>query len=368
MADVTARERFLGLLSRNAAGAEPAVAPSPTVARRLLARTTQVPFFAHSYPFILNMEHGSFGPDDVAEFAHANELAGLCLHIGDGDARSVRRMDGAGLERFRQHLDDLGLTLHLEISSTEPAEVDEAVRLASALGVENIRLYARHQGPLSAVTERIHADLCHAAERANARGLHFDYEQHEDLRADEIAALLTRVGDSRLNVLFDYANSWNAHEEPLAALRVLAPWIRQVHVKGARRTVEGKGWGQLGVPQGSPEDELPAALLLYELLLLGEERPQVIAFALENEVGYHAPPLRHADEAADPHIAWRAPSQTPLAPGEPPARRLAGERRWAQQQVTFNRLLVSELRALAAGIATDPPTPAPPFQEKTDAL
>ena len=343
MAVVTALQRLEHQLGGNATGRPPTL----DAAAKLMARTEHVPLFAHSYPFILNMDHGGFTPADLAEFAYRNELSGLCLHIADGGDSSVSRMSAAKLEAFRRLLAELGLTLHLEISSTERQEIDLAARLAAQLGVENIRLYARRDGPLSAAMEAVYADLAYAADLANARNLHFDYEQHEDLRAAEIASLLHRVGDKRLNVLFDFANSWNAHEEPVDALRTLGPWIRQVHLKGARKTVSDLGWGQAGVPQGSADDEVPTARLLYELLLLGDTRAQVIAFALENEVGYLAPPFRGPHDPADPFIARRQPSQTlPPAAAELP-RRLRDERRWAQQQVTVTRLLLADLRTLA---------------------
>src|SRR5690606_3118219 len=99
-----------------------------------------------------------------------------------GDASCLSRMDDATLDRFRERLAELGLHLHLEISSTDRAEVDRVIRIARRLGVINIRLYARHEGPLDRVIERVHADLCEVAEKANRFGLHFDYEQHEDLR------------------------------------------------------------------------------------------------------------------------------------------------------------------------------------------
>lgn len=350
---MTARDRMLAFLAQKANGATPSVEPTPTVARRLLDRTAQVPFFAHSYAFVLNMDHGSFTPADLAEFAQRNALTGLCLHINDGNEHSLAEMDAAGLDRFRRLLADLGLKLHLEISSTERAEVDRVVALAEALAVTNIRLYARHEGPLDRVIATIRADLLHVARRARATDLCFDYEQHEDLRADEIAGLLIGIDNPRIGALFDYTNSWNAHEEPLAALRVLAPWIRQAHIKGGRKSVEGTGWGQLGVPQGSREDELPAAMLLYELLLLGDDEPQVIALALESEVGYYAPPFRHEDESANPTIAWRTPSQTNVGDRTTLGQRLIDERRWAEEQVDFNRALVAELRSLATEIVAE---------------
>lgn len=322
-------------------------------ALRLLKRTERVPFFAHSYPFIHNMSRGGFTPRDLAGFAYCHGLRGLCLHINDGGPSSLSAMSADDLAEFREHLAGLGLALHLEISSTTSSEVDQVTRLAVALGVENIRFYARHEGRLSEVMEKIYRDLCYACDQAARLNLHFDYEQHEDLKAAEIASLIERAGDRRLRVLFDYSNSINAFEHPLAALRALAPYIRQVHVKGARWTEEESGWGQVGVLQGSEDDELPGTRLLYELLMLGDQEPQVICFALEQEVDYYAPPFRRRAEGPDPVISYREPSDTPPDPSKALDRLLIDERRWAVDQVAWNRAVVVSLRELAALVVPD---------------
>lgn len=330
--------------------AEEAALPdiTPPFCSRLAERLGNLPLFAHSYPFVRNMDHGGFTTWDYLDFAFRNDLAGVCLHVNDGDRSCLSLMDDATLERFRVRLEMLRLRLHLEISSTEPAEVDRAIRIAGRLGVNNIRLYARHQGPLSAVIERVYADLAETAEKANRFALNFDYEQHEDLKAAEIADILTRIADPRINALFDYTNSWNAFEEPLDALRILSPFVRQVHIKGGYRTVEATGWGQMGVPQGDATDRLPGPLLLAELAALGEDTPQVICFALENEVDYYAPPFRGPDEPANPIIAYREPSQTPVPEGAELSKILRDELRWAQQQIGVTRGLAAKLQTLAS--------------------
>lgn len=348
----SAETRFRDLIQAQAHPAPAAPALTPVNAAKLLARTANVPFFAHSYSFYHNMIHG-FTPANLVRFAYENDLHGVCLHISDGEAACVRKMGGKQLDDLRRQLEELGVALHLEISSTDKAEVETVIACARALGVKNIRFYARHQGPLSRVIELVHADLAYACERANQLDLHFDYEQHEDLRAAEIAGILERIGDPRMNALFDYSNSLNAYEEPLAALHILAPFIRQVHIKGARKTIEAHGWGQIGVPQGAPEDELPGARMLHDLLLLGEEARQVICFALEQEVDYYAPAFRGPREAADPVIAYREPSETPVDRSKSTARLLADERRWAIQQIAWNRGLVAQFRELAGQVARD---------------
>jgi hypothetical protein len=139
----------------------------------------------------------------------------------------------------------------------------------------------------------------------------------------------------------------NAAEQPMDALRTLSPWIKQAHLKGARIVPEGPGNGHRGVLQGSPEDDLPGPRMLFELLMLGEEEPQVIALALEQENHYHAPMFRHHAEPADPFIPYREMSETALPEGTSLQEMLEGEPRWANSQVRVVRGILQELRTLA---------------------
>jgi sugar phosphate isomerase/epimerase len=348
--DQVAKARFERAVSRHVDAQLGAPVLDAASAARLLERTANVPFFAHSYSFYHNMMHG-FTPHDLARFAYEHDLHGICLHISDGDSLNVRHMTPSERDDFRRLLEDLGLQLHLEISSTDRQEVDTVIECARNLGVRNIRFYARHEGPLSRVIVKVFADLAYACERANKHDLHFDYEQHEDLRAAEIAGILARLGDPRMNALFDYSNSLNAFEEPLAALHILAPYVRQVHIKGARKIIEGDGWGQLGVPQGATDDELPGARMLHDLLLLGESSPQVICFALEQEVDYYAPAFRRRSDPPDPVIQYREPSDTPVDRTKSRERLLSDERRWAVQQIGWNRDLIALFREHARAVA-----------------
>ena len=249
---MSADGRFRELLGINAADAPPLPPLDAALARRILARTAHVPFFAHSYTLIHNQDYGTTTTRDLLDFAYVHGLTGLCLHLNDGGKSAVGRMTGADRERFRAHYESLGLRLHLEISATDKAEIDRAVACALDLGVTNIRVYARYEGRLSAVVETVYADMSYATEVANRHGLNIDYEQHEDLKAAEIAGILARIGDPRINALFDYTNSLNAREEPLDALRILAPYIRQVHIKGGRKIVEGRRLGTARRRAGQP--------------------------------------------------------------------------------------------------------------------
>ncbi|MBC3503740.1 TIM barrel protein [Pseudomonas sp. SWRI59] len=341
------QERFNALLSHNVVEHTAAPMLTPALAQRLLERLAQVRLFAHAYPLLTNLTHGHVTPADLLDFAYRHELQGLSLHVLDGEQNSLSQMSPGQLQAFADKAQALGLDVHVEISSTLKQDVDQVIAIAKALGIRNIRVYSRYEGTLSRVMDIIESDLHYLAQQADAHDLYFDFEQHEELKSDEIAQLLKRLDHPRLHALFDFGNMINACEQPLQALRNLAPHIRQSHLKGVRIVAEQNGFGHYGVLQGSAEDDLPSARMLYELLMLGDTAPQVIAFILEQENHYVAPAFRQQQEAADPFIAYREMSETPLPAGFTLARMLADEHRWANNQVAYVRGLLGEFRTLA---------------------
>ncbi|MFE7329605.1 sugar phosphate isomerase/epimerase family protein [Streptomyces sp. NPDC057565] len=352
--------RFRALLSPNLTAAEIGQIPDLTAerARVLIDRIDRVRLFGHAYALLTNLTYGAYGPDDVLDFAREHDLAGVCIHVLDGEERSLSRMNDDRLRAFAARARGYGLALHLEISTTEREPVDEAVRIAGILGVQHIRVYSRYEGQLSQVLSRIEDDLRRLGDLADIHGLHFSFEQHEELRSGEIAQLLRTVGHPRLHVMFDFGNMINACERPMDALAQLAPHILQAHLKGVHVLPEGDGFGHRGVLQGSPEDDLPGARMLFDLLMLGDDEPQVITFALEQENLYYAPAFRHHSEGDDPFIPYRELSTTGLPEGWTLHDLLATEPGWAVDQVVHVRGLLVRMRELAAARLAAADSPA----------
>ena len=360
---MSAIQDHFAALMRHKAGAAPVPVLTPALARKLIARLDGVRLFAHGYALLTNLTQGQVRPADLLEFAWRHELQGLCLHVLDGEENSLSQMNDAQLRAFGAQARDLGLDLHVEISTTQRDCVDQAVHIARTIGARNIRVYSRYEGRLSQVMARIEMDLRYLAELADRHDLNFDFEQHEELKSHEIADLLRRVAHPRLNALVDFGNMINANEQPLPALRAMAPFIRQVHLKGIRIVPQGKGTGHYGVLQGSPEDDMPSPRMFYELLMLGERAPQVVAFALEQENHYVAPAFRQSDEDADPFIPYREMSDTGLPPGLTLDSMLAGEHRWLENQLAYMRGLIRDLRLLAELVLAEAGQPAAPSIE-----
>lgn len=307
---------------------------------RLAARARSAPLFAHAYAFHLNMRFGGMTPLHLIEFAQAQQLCGIKIHVEDGEQASLSRMPDAALQAFAEAVARHGLELHVETSTTEATGLSDAVRIALAAGATSLRCYPRYEGRISEIVEWTIADLRRLVDFDPQAQLRYTLEQHEDLTSGELIRILRAVDNPRLGLLFDFGNMINAYELPLPALALQAPYIAEVHVKDCLVQPDRGGWAHLACLSG--EGHLPMAAMFVELLLLGEDRPQVLAFGLEEEEGYFAPALRLPSDGPDPFIAARPASITDIGPGNLTAR-LRQEAAAAQRQVETVRTLLREI-------------------------
>ncbi len=280
-------------------------------------------------------------PADLLDIAHENKLHGIKIHIMDGESQSLQNMNDSQLCAFRRKAEDLGLDINLEISSSAPADIDEAVTVAEKIGATSLRFYPRYEGYLSVVLDQIRADLQHIFQHHRHRNLAFIIEQHEDLKSDELVQLVRESGIESLSLLFDFGNMINANEQPLDALRTMAPLITHVHIKDAKIVHEGTGMGHIACPSGA--GDMPFKEMLKELICLGEAIPQVVSYGLEEEVDYYAPAFRFSDEGNDPWIPWREMSETALPSPNELLLRLEQEKEDALNQIKYVHNVLNQL-------------------------
>jgi len=108
------------------------------------------------------------------------------------------------------------------------------------------------------------ADVFHAA------GIVLGLETGQETATD-LASLLSKLKRENVGVNFDPANMILYDKgNPIEAVRLLGPWIRQVHIKDANRTKVPGTWGE-EVPAGTGEVEWPAFFsALQELNFKGD--------------------------------------------------------------------------------------------------
>lgn len=309
---------------------------------RLVGRIDAIRLYAHAYALHLNLRFGAIRPRDLLTFAAQHRLAGLAIHVDDGESGSLGRMSGDDRAAFGAQARALGLMLHIETSATDFDELKRTAEVARAVGATSIRCYPRYEGRVSQIIERTIADLHRIDEIDPDRLFRFALEQHEDLKSSELVAILQAVANPRLRLLFDFGNMINADETPLEALAVMAPFVSEVHIKDIKAEPDRGGAAQRACRSG--EGDIPLHHLMVGLLLLGDDAPQVEAFALQEENGMWSPARRLPGDPDDPFIAMRAASVTEPPAADQLAGRLASEHADAIRQIAYVQSLLAVLR------------------------
>jgi sugar phosphate isomerase/epimerase len=154
------------------------------------------------------------------------ERLGLCVELGIGNVNPHR------FDRFPR-VAELGGGDHRR-------GFERLVRVGAALGCRELRVdmggEAARFDPSAPWSEQLGAARGFLAELAplcRDLGCRLDVETHADATTFELVRLIEAVGPDVLGVCLDTANVLCRAEDPIAAARRVAPYVRQTHVKDA---------------------------------------------------------------------------------------------------------------------------------------
>jgi sugar phosphate isomerase/epimerase len=93
-----------------------------------------------------------------------------------------------------------------------------------------------------------------------AHGSHLNVETHEEITSFELVRLVEAVGPDVLGITFDTANVAVRGEEPAAAVRRAAPYVRATHVRDMALVETVEGLARFLTPVGDGVIDWPALL------------------------------------------------------------------------------------------------------------
>jgi 3-oxoisoapionate decarboxylase len=259
-------------------------APMPpksiTWADRMKVETT-----IHSFSLWHHFAHNP-GFDCLAycDLAAGLGFRGISLSLNDANYRHLGGREDWRIDRLRDHVRELGFSLEVDTSGTDPGHMAELLSVAHRMGATSLRTYTRHGGPPDEMMAATIRDLAEVAPLAGDLGIVIVLENHEDFTGPELARIVETVNHPNLKILFDYGNSQMVLEDPEAALEAVLPHVQSVHFKDhvmVRPEVTGR-LTVAGVPIG--EGFLPLGRLTQRLLDRGLRR-----ITFENVWAYSAP-------------------------------------------------------------------------------
>lgn len=206
------------------------------------------------------------GVAEVLERNGVKVVSGMvrCLDEDYSTLESIRVTGGIAPDgTWEQNLKDFGAS----------------AEIAARLGMKMITLHAGffpHKG--SEGYEKMMLRLRTVADLFAGKGIKLGLETGQE-SAGELAAFLKELGHANVGVNFDPANMiLYGKGDPVEAVRVLAPWLLQVHIKDATLATKAGEWGE-EVPVGAGDVNWKAFLAALE------EVPFVGDLVIEREAG-----------------------------------------------------------------------------------
>jgi sugar phosphate isomerase/epimerase len=221
---------------------------------------------------------------------------GLGVHVVQiADNMPLDRLSATEVNRLAAHARELNLSLEAGTCGFEPDHLQRYLELAVRLSSPILRVVMdsrdHHITPDQAVPTL--KKILPAFEQANVV---LAIENHDRLRAKQLAEIIERANSTALGICLDTANSLGCGEDVFTVLHTLAPWIVNVHIKDfiAVRLPHKKGFTIEGCPAGQGALDLPT--LFAELHHLPHD-PNII-------LELWPPPENNLDATIAKESAW----------------------------------------------------------------
>jgi sugar phosphate isomerase/epimerase len=234
------------------------------------------------------IEHRALSVEAVLEFAREHRLDGVQFL----DPESIdRSLDLGQLAAFGKKARAMGLYLEVGLPSPNPVrrsrredrtisaqeharDLRRHVEAVAALGCRHARAYVGDRHDRFRIDTRWDAQreaTLDVLERLSPclqdLGVRIALENHADLTADELLAMLDRLGPDRAGVTLDTGNLLMRLDDPVRTAERLAPHVLSTHVKDAVLAFSPRGLWWQARPIGSgivPMPDVLAPLLRFQ--------------------------------------------------------------------------------------------------------
>lgn len=263
-------------------------------------------------------------------------------------ARLSPSLDLGELSELKAHADDLGLYMHVSLPGVNPHNVGgdidayteslkRQIELCSEMGFRDVHTSLgseqnrlRGKVPWESQLADSVTYMRELAPLLRESGVRLSLEDHGDTTTFELVRIVEQLGDDIVSICLDTANVLVNLEDPLAAARRVAPYVRLTHAKdailyfgasGLDRQVRPPGQGSLPWPEmlavlGEYYPDLPLSIEDHKEM---PNDPGLISYALpiyDPEWLAHYPDLTPAELAQLVQSARRSDEQ--IARGEIP--------------------------------------------------
>jgi len=220
-------------------------------------------------------------PRQITTFELFNKILDLDLegvHLDDG---VLEHLDVSYLKEVGAAATEKGLYIEYNFSLDLGGkgigiqhDLEEAITIAHALGSDIVKMSLDLSRPRPVAASRFHPDVMKrigevatllrtVVPMAGDAGVRIAVENHCDTFSEEILWLLDEVGSSRVGACIDTVNAFHVTEDPMTAVRNLAPRAFTNHFRDNRIEFKRYGFKLTGTAVGEGDLDMKDA---YEII------------------------------------------------------------------------------------------------------
>lgn len=217
-------------------------------------------------------------------------LDGVQINAEGRDLAHLGSDDPGFLAEVRAAADAKGLYIEIDANDTSPANMTRMLNICAALGSDTLRVYSSVGGDPVAELKKASTDLKQVVGLAAEAGVRIAFENHEYESADDIMTAVRLVDSPQVGAHIDTGNSMMLWEEPLEAIRTMAPAAVSTHFKD-HLVINANGTPMIvGTPLGR------GLIDLAECYRIFDEESDLTRINIEVCYGYIAPFRRPQSE------------------------------------------------------------------------
>ena len=257
--------------------------------------------------FQLGMETFSYhlaiasGRMDILGFiTRCAELGLDGVQLNTGYLTPFLKGNSTGLAKIRELTEGFGLFVEVDTRGTDPAHLTDMLGLCKSIGADVLRTYASCGGDLVRELAQAPRHLQAVVPLCRDLGIRIAVENHEYETSQDILNIVRRVSSEWVGAHIDTGNSMMVWEEPVVAVRALAPYAVTSHFKDHIVIVEDGVPLVVGVTLGTGSSNCAECFRI-----LAEESP-LQRLVIEVCYGYSAPFRLPQEWGAGGHLGAEA--------------------------------------------------------------
>lgn len=163
------------------------------------------------------------------------------------------------LDKVRKEIEKYGLYAEIDTRDTESAHLTKVIEVAHKIGADIIRTYCCFGKYDAERLKRAPEDIKKIVPLLKKYRIKLAVENHEEEIADEIIKIIKEVNSPWVGAHCDIGNSMMAWEEPIEAIKKLAPYAFTTHFKDHIIIEDNGEYKVCGVPVGEGNIDLEEA-------------------------------------------------------------------------------------------------------------